>query len=151
MARARTLWEEGTWPGRRVVRLGVAGTLGIVGLDLAVNRDVTLVFDIAFVLLCVVLALLVRPADFFTVGVLPPLLMLGSFWLVGLFEPDFLAHAEDGAFIASLTGLADHSEALVVGYALCLACLSIRRSVTQASKRSGSPAPRRMTSGAPSE
>jgi hypothetical protein len=50
-----------------------------------------------------------------------------------------------------VSGLSHHSGALVVGYLLCLACLALRqrvaRSQPQASNRSGSPAPRRTTSG----
>ena len=37
VTRARTLWEEGTEPGRQVVVLGVAVTLTAVALDLLLN------------------------------------------------------------------------------------------------------------------
>jgi hypothetical protein len=151
VARARTLWEEGTEPGRKVVALGSAATLALVLLDLAVNGAVTLLFDLGFVLLCVAAALLVRPRDFFTIGVFPPLLMLGMFWLVALLSSASIAHQDDGALQAVITGLAGHSGALVTGYGLCLACLAMRQRVLQASNRSGSPAPRRTTSGAPLE
>ena len=151
MARARTLWEEGTEPGRQVVVLGVAVSLTSAALDLLITGSLSLFFDLVFVTLCVAMALRVRPRDFFTVGVLPPLLMLGVFWLLGLLTPGSIANPGDGTVQTVLTGLADHSGALVTGYALCLACLAIRRSVTQSSKRSGSPAPRRRSVGAPSE
>ena len=154
MTRAHTLWEEGTEPGRQVVVLGVAVTLTAIALDLLLNSRLTGIFDLLFVALCVALALLVRPRDFFTVGVLPPLLMLGAFVLLGWFATDTVAHSSDGLIQAVVTGLARHSTALVVGYGLCLACLAIRHRVisgTQASNRSASPAPRRTTSGTPSE
>jgi hypothetical protein len=134
-----------------MVVLGVAVSLTVATVDLLVTGRLSLFFDLVFVALCVALALGVRPRDFFTVGVLPPLLMLGVFWLLGLFAPGSIASGGDGTIQAVLTGLADHSEALVVGYALCLACLAIRRSVVQASNRSGSPAPTRRRVGAPSE
>lgn len=161
MARARTLWEEGTEPGRKVVTLGVTATLTVVVLDLLLRSSVTVLFDLGFVLVCVAAALLVRPVDFFTVGVYPPLLMLGVFALLALVDPTTIAHRDDGLVQAVVTGLAGHSGALISGYALCLGCLAIRRSVgrpdrdgrvrAQASNRSGSPAPRRTTSGAPAE
>jgi len=151
VTRARTLWEEGTEPGRKVVVLGSALTLTVLVLDLVVNDAVTLVFDLGFVLVCVAAALLVHPRDFFTIGVFPPLLMLGAFWLVGLVTPTSVAHEQDGTLQAVITALAGHAGALVTGYGLCLGCLAMRQKVIQTSKRSGSPAPRRTTSGASAE
>lgn len=151
MARARTLWDEGTEPGRRVAVLGAAVTLGIAIADLVVNHGLTLLFDLGFVALCVALALMVRPEDFFTVGVLPPPLLLGLCWVLGLFAPGAIADDGAGALAAAITGMADHADALMIGYLLCLGCLAIRRRWVQVSNRSGSPAPRRSTSGVPSE
>jgi hypothetical protein len=159
VTRAHTLWEEGTEPGRQVVVLGVAVTLTAVVLDLLVNSTLTLLFDLVFVVLCVALALLVRPRDFFTVGVLPPLLMLGAFWMLGILATGAIAHESDGIVQAVVTGLASHATALVVGYGLSLAILAVRQRVigaaqggsSQASNRDGSPAPTRTTSGTPSE
>lgn len=134
-----------------MVVLGVATSLTVAALDLIITGGLSLLFDLVYVALCIALALRVRPSDFFTVGVLPPLLMLGVFWLLGLFTPGSIAGDGAGTLMAVLTGLADHAGALAAGYALCLACLAIRRSVIQSSKRSGSPAPRRRSVGAPSE
>ena len=111
-------------------------------LDVALGGGLGLVFDLCFVALCVAVALLVRPRDFFTVGVLPPLLMLGVFVLLDVARPEVLGHPQDGVVQSVVTGLAHHSGALVSGYLLCLAVLAIRHRVTaQAAKRSGSPAP----------
>ena len=134
-----------------MVVLGVAVSLTVAALDLLITGSLGMLFDLTYVALCVALALRVRPRDFFTVGVLPPLLMLGTFWLLGLLTPGSIANDGDGTIRAVLTGLADHSGALVTGYALCLACLAIRRSVVQSSKRAGSPAPTRRSVGTPSE
>jgi len=134
-----------------MVVLGVAASLTVAVLDLIITGGLSVLFDLAYVTLCVALALRVRPADFFTVGVLPPLLMLGVFWVLGVVTPGSIADDGDGTLQALLTGLANHSRALAIGYALCLACLAIRRSVLQSSKRSGSPAPRRRSVGVPSE
>ena len=82
VTQARTLWEEGREPGRQVVALGVAVALTVVIVDLALVGRVSLFFDLCFVVLCIGLALAVRPTDFFVVGVLPPLIMVGVFTLL---------------------------------------------------------------------
>ena len=131
MSAARTLWEEGHEPGRRVVALGLALALSIVALDLAVAGRVSLLFDLAFVALCITLALMVRPEDFFTVGVLPPLIMLAVFVILGLTRPATIAHRDDGTVQATVSGLSTHAVALGIGYGLCLACLVVRRGFNQ--------------------
>ena len=127
MSEARTLWEEGSEPGYQVVALGLAVALSVVVLDLARADRVTVLFDVVFVLVCVGIAMLVRPQDFFTVGVLPPLIMASVFVLVGLAEPAAIAHPEDGLVQAVVSGLSTHAMALGIGYGLCLACLAVRR------------------------
>lgn len=126
---ARTLWEEGREPGRQVVALGAALALTVVAVDLALVGRVSLFFDLSFVVLCLALALAVRPTDFFVVGVLPPLIMVGVFVLLGLTRPAVIAHPEDGVVQAVVSGLSHHSGALVTGYVLCLACLAVRQRV----------------------
>jgi hypothetical protein len=152
----RTLWEEGREPGRQVVALGVALALSGVVLDLTLGGDLGLLFDVCFVGLCLATALLVRPRDFFTVGVLPPLLMLGVLVLVEATRPAVLGEARDGGVQSVVTGLAHHAGALVTGYVLCLGVLAIRHRFVvrgrrlheaQAANLSGSPAPTRTTSG----
>lgn len=141
-------------PARPIVATGISATLVTVAADLALNRTLTTLFDLLFVVLCVSLALLVRPQDFFTVGMLPPLLMLGAFWLLAVVSPGVLADDGDGTVQALITGLAHHADALAVGYLLSLTCLAVRQRVLalrQASNRSGSPAPRRSTVDTPSE
>lgn len=129
---ARTVWEEGHEPGRQVVALGVALALTIVVLDVALVGRVSLFFDLCFVVLCIALALQVRPTDFFTVGVLPPLIMVGVFALLGTTRPDVIADAGDGVVQAVVSGLSHHSGALVSGYVLCLATLAVRQRVLAA-------------------
>lgn len=139
-----------------MVALGVAVTLTAVALDLLVSRELSLLFDLVFVLLCVGAALLVRQQDFFVVGVLPPLLMLGLFVLLGLVSPGVVAEPQDGLIQAVVSGLAHHAATLVTGYFLALGVLAMRQHVlanrsVQSSNRLGSPAPTRSTSGTPSE
>lgn len=132
---ARTLWEEGHEPGRQVVALGAALALTVVVVDLMLMGRVSLLFDLCFVALCVGLALAVRPRDFFIVGVLPPLIMLGVFTLLGLTRPAVIAHPQDGVVQAVVSGLSHHSTALVTGYVLCLAVLAVRHRVTTSRRR----------------
>lgn len=131
MTHTRTLWEEGREPGRQVVALGLAVALTAIAVDQLVVGRVSLFFDLCFIVLCVGLALAVRPTDFFTVGVLPPMLMVAVFTLLGLTRPGMIAHPDDGVIQAVLSGLSRHSGALVLGYALCLACLAVRQRVAR--------------------
>lgn len=126
--RPRTLWDEGRQPGPQVVALGLALVLTAVSADVVLGGDVGLLFDVCFVLVCASLALLVRPGEFFTVGVLPPLLMLAVVALVASTRPlaiDGVTRSES-AWRTVLAGLAAHGLALALGYALCLALLLVR-------------------------
>jgi hypothetical protein len=129
VSEARTLWEEGREPGRQVVALGLALSLTVASLDLILGDGIGILFDASFVVVCVAVALLVRPQDFFTVGVLPPLIMLVIFGLLALTRPAALTDAGTGAGSALLSGLASHCVALGVGYGLCLVVLAVRDQV----------------------
>lgn len=130
--RAPTIWEEGREPGHAVASLTVALLLTATVVDVLLSRSLGLVFDLTFVTVCVVAALTVRPTDFFAVGVLPPLAMLGAVVLLAMTEPETVAHPSDGVVQATVSGLSAHSVALVVGYLLCLAVLAVRRQVSEA-------------------
>jgi hypothetical protein len=130
VSEARTLWEEGHEPGRQVVALGLALALSVVVVDVGVGGQVGLLFDVSFVAVCLTVALLVRSEDFFTVGVLPPLIMLTVVVLVALWHASALTGPDmqlDAGLVATvLTGLARHAVALGLGYAGCLVCLAVR-------------------------
>jgi hypothetical protein len=125
----RTLWEEGHEPGREVAALGVALALTAAALDLLLTGRVGVLFDLGFVALCVGLALAVRLPDFFTVGVLPPLLMLSTFLLLAMSRAESIAQPDDGLLQAVVSGLSHHSVALVLGYVLALGVLAVRQRV----------------------
>ena len=156
---APTLWEEGRMAGSRVRRLAIIGGLLVLALDLAINDRLTLIFDFGFVLLCVGAALAVRPRDFFQVGVLPPLLLLGLITLVALVHTPWIAHPGDALVQAVVSGLAHRAGGLLMAYLLALAVLAIRQRVARKrvrqavaySNRAGSPAPTRSTTAGPSE
>jgi hypothetical protein len=132
VSHARTLWEEGREPGRQVIALGLACTLTAVVLDLMLGDRLGLLFDVCFVLICLALALRVRPTDFFTVGVLPPLLMLAVFVLLAVVSRTAIADRDDSPIQAVVSGLATHAGALILGYVLCLATLAMRQRVLAA-------------------
>lgn len=122
----RPVWD-GVSRGSEVVALSTALTLTAATIEIALGGHLRLFFDLCFVAVCLTAAMLVRPRDFFTVGVLPPLLMLGTMVLVALNGPGVVAARHDGFVQAVVTGLARHSLALFVGYAACLVTLVLRR------------------------
>ena len=150
-----TLWEEGQMSGSRVTRLAVLLGVLVLALDLAINGHPSILFDIGFVAICVAAALAVRPADFFRVGVLPPLLLLGMMTLAALVHRTWLGPAGDGILQAVVSGLAHHASGLLTAYLLTLSVLAIRqhriRTRTAQPNRATSPAPTRSTTGEPSE
>lgn len=149
---APTLWEEGHLTGSRVVRLSVLAGLLVLAVDLLLGTGLSLLFDVGFVLLCVTAALAVRPADFFAVAVLPPLLLLALVLIGAVVDPGWVALPEDTVVQAVVSGLARRAGGLAAAYALVLAVLVVRLRVRarhgdRYSKRVGSPAPTRVTSG----
>jgi hypothetical protein len=124
--RPRPLWEGDT-RGSEVVALMIALTLTSAAAEIAVASRLGWFFDVCFVAICLLSALLVRPRDFFNVGVLPPLLMLGTMLVVALNGARVIAARHDSVVQAVVTGLAHHSVALFVGYALCLVTLVLRQ------------------------
>ncbi|WP_370246530.1 DUF6542 domain-containing protein [Nocardioides sp.] len=129
LARSRTVWEEGRAPGVEMVALGAALTLTLAVTDLLLTERLGLIFDVAFVLLCVGLALAVHLHDSFTIGVLPPLLMLGVCLLFAVSERAAVARADDTVLQATVSGLSHHSGALALGYAAALGVLWVRHRV----------------------
>ncbi len=129
-------------PGREAAALAVALTLTTVGLDVLLTDRVTALFDVLFVLGCVALALAVRPRDFFTVGVLPPLLMLGTFVLVAMGSAEAVARADDSLVQATISALSHHSLALLLGYGGCLGVLYVRQRVITERLTRNDPRPR---------
>jgi hypothetical protein len=129
VVRAPTLWEEGRWSGTRVTRFSVFACLVLVATDIAVSGGLGWTFDIGFVLLCLGIALAVRPDDFFNVGVLPPMLLLGIFTVLGVADRSAIAPHGDGLMQSVISGLAHHSGALLVAHGGLLAVLAIRNRV----------------------
>ena len=96
-------------------------------VSLLVGNRIGILLDLAFVVVCVGAALAVRPADFFTVGVLPPLLLAATVTALAFVDRAAIARADDNLAQAVVSGLAHHAIALVIGYALTLAVLALRQ------------------------
>jgi ATP/ADP translocase len=119
--------RDGESRGSEVVALATALTLTAAAAEISLASRLGWFFDMCFVAICLVAATMVRPRDFFTVGVLPPLLMLGTMLLVALNGTQVIAARGDSIVQAVITGLAHHSVALFVGYAVSLVTLVLRR------------------------
>lgn len=149
---APTLWEEGRWSGTRVTRLSIFACVLLVAFDLVVSGGLGRTFDAGFVLLCIGIALAVRPGEFFSVGVLPPMLLLGVCSILGVLDRGAIAPAGDPLVQAVISGLAHHSGGLLVAHGLLLAVLAVRHRVLARSSYSNlevSPAPYLVISGEP--
>ena len=152
---APTLWEEGRWSGTRVTRFAVFACVLLVALDLSTSGGLGRTFDLGFIVLCLGIALAIRPDEFFSVGVLPPMLLLGVCGILGVVHPSAIAPSGDGMIQSVISGLAHHSGELLIAHACLLVVLAIRQRVlTRAekaaySKREVSPAPYLVVSGEP--
>lgn len=147
---APTLWEEGRWSATRVTRLSTFVLMLLVVADVIATGGLSIVFDSGFVVICLAIALAVRPDDFFRVGVLPPMQMLGIFSALAVLHRGWIAAPGDGLVQALISALAHHSGALLAGYAVCLIVLAVRhRVLTGHSNLEVSPAPYLTTSAAP--
>jgi hypothetical protein len=118
---------NGDTSGSEVVALCSALVLTAATVEITLVGHLRLFFDLCFVLICLAAAVMVRSRDFFSVGVLPPLLMFGTMVIVALNGPKVIATSHDGLIQAVVTGLAHHSLGLFSGYAVCLAVLLARQ------------------------
>ena len=96
-------------------------------LDVALDGGLGLPFDVVLVIVSVIAALWVRPSDFFTVGVLPPLLLAATVITLVVVDKGAVAQPDDAVLQAVVSGLAHHAVPLLVGYATTLAVLGLRQ------------------------
>ena len=120
------IWD-GHSRGSEVVALSTALTLTAATVEITLVGSLGVFFDLCFVATCLTAALMVRPREFFTVGVLPPLLMLGTMVLVALNGTQVIASRHDSVVPAVITGLAHPRVALIIGYAVCRGTRALRR------------------------
>ncbi|MGL5825890.1 MAG: DUF6542 domain-containing protein [Nocardioides sp.] len=122
----RPLWVRGCESARAVATLGLALALTLIVTEGSVRDTIGIGFDLGFVCLCVLMALIARPGDFILTGLLPAAVMTAAFALVGATSPGVIAHPEDGWIQATVTALGHHGIALFVGFASCSATLTYR-------------------------
>ena len=124
-----TIWDSGTEPARSLAALAVAVTLTLVVLDTYATGGLGWIFDLGFIALCGALGLMARPGDFIMTGLLPPIVLIAVFVLLGLAAPGVVGHPHDGVVQVLVSGISTHSTALFVGDVLCLGFLSYRNSL----------------------
>ncbi|MGN0063519.1 MAG: DUF6542 domain-containing protein [Nocardioides sp.] len=126
MSQSRPFWEVGLETGRSLTALGFAVALTAAWINVALMDGVGLFYDLVFITLCLLLAWLVRPEDFYLVATLPPIITLVTFALIAAVQPEAVADPGDGFAQALVTALVHHSLSFLVGFLLCLACLGLR-------------------------
>lgn len=110
-----------------MVAAACVATVLAVAVDVLLTDRLSLLFDLAFVLTCVASTLVVRPRDFFVVGVFPPLLMFGTVLALAFVLRSAVADPVDGPVQSVVSGLAHHAGGLIAGHALTLGILALRR------------------------
>jgi hypothetical protein len=110
-----------------VIRAAVSALLLVILVSLLLGNRIGIGFDVAFVAVCLAAALWVHPDDFFTVGVLPPLLLAATVVVLAVVDRAAVARADDALLQGIVSGLAHHAIALVIAYALTLAVLALRQ------------------------
>jgi len=110
-----------------VVRAATIALVLVALVELPFGNRLGPLFDVVFVLVCLTCALWVRPRDFFTVGVLPPLDLAIVVVGLALLDRGAIARTDDPLLQAVVSGLAHHSLALVVGYGITLVVLALRQ------------------------
>ena len=133
--------------GPSAIALGVALALTWLALDTVVSPPLGALLGVGFALTCLWLALTIRPGHFFTVGVLPPLLLVGVLVLAAALRPASLDG--DGLLDRVVGGLVDQRLALVLAWVGTLAVLATR-SATGRRPRAGAPRELPPTSPRPS-
>jgi len=103
---------------------------GAAAVQLALTDHLGVFFGICFVLASLTAALLVRADGFFTVGVLPPLLLLGILAAVGAVAPsaiDAPGLSDDAGLVQRvIAGVVSQAPALVIGHGVALGVLGLR-------------------------
>lgn len=122
-----TLWMQGHHPGPLVLRATTMLLLAVVGLNYLATSTLGLGFDLVFIVACAVIALWVRPRDFFMIGVFPPIFLGAVVIVLGIADPGSVARASDNAGQAVVSGLAHQAQTLVIGYGLTLALIALRQ------------------------
>ncbi|MCD9153698.1 DUF6542 domain-containing protein [Aeromicrobium duanguangcaii] len=111
---------------RAAVVCSVLGLAAVTGLDLLDGR-LGPAFSVAFVLVVVSAATAVQERGFFTVGILPPVLLVGALLVVALLAPDAIVITGlpegTGVFGRTLSATIAHGVPLLIGHAVAIAVI----------------------------
>jgi hypothetical protein len=126
----------GAEPPRRLVITAAAAVLVLAAaLEILVRGHVGLLTGLCLILVSVGAALMMRPAELFTAGILPPLLTLGVLIAIAAVHPQGIGvHSLDPAASTAqvvIAGFVDLAGALVVAHLLALLLVGMRIRATR--------------------
>lgn len=126
----------GAEPSRRLVIAAAAAVLVLAAaLEILVRGQVGLLTGLSLVLVSVGAALLMRPAELFTAGILPPLLTLGLLIGIAIVHPQGIGVSSldpaAGTAQVAIAGFVDLAGALVVAHLLALLLVGMRTRATR--------------------
>lgn len=114
---------------RATVVCAVLALATVAGLDLIDGR-LGLAFSVGFVLIVLSAATAVQERGFFTVGVIPPVLLVGALLMIVWAAPNAIEIPKlpetAGVFGRTLTATIAHGVPLLIGHALALAVIVAR-------------------------
>lgn len=111
---------------RAVVVCSVLALAAVTALDLIDGR-LGPAYSVGFVLVTLTAATAVHGRGYFTVGILPPVLMVSALLLVAVIAPQTIVidglHEDAGVFGLTLTAVIAHGVTLAIGHALAMAMI----------------------------
>lgn len=127
--RTPAAWAQHDLSARQAIWCAVGAMTLVTMLDLLDGR-LGLLFSVGFILIAGTASLSVDLDSLFPTGVLPPVLLFGTLWLVAVVSPsaiqvDGLA-ATAGVMARLIAGVIDHGMTLVIGHGLALGIIVLR-------------------------
>ena len=132
---AKAPWVGAEPPQRLVIAAAAAVLVLAATLEILVRGEVGLLTGLSLVLVSIGAALLMRPAELFTAGILPPLLTLGLLIGIAVVFPQGIGvrslDPAAGTAQVAIAGFVDLAGALVVAHALALLLVGMRIRATR--------------------
>jgi len=132
---AKAPWVGAEPPRRLVVAAAATALVLAATLEILARGQLGLLTGLALVLVSIGAALLMRPADLFTAGILPPLLTLGVLIGIAVVYPEGIGvrslDPTAGTAQVAIAGFVDLAGALVVAHVLALLLVGMRIRATR--------------------
>lgn len=132
---AKAPWVGAEPPRRLVIAAATAVLVLVAMLEILALGQVGLLTGLSLVLVSIGAALLMRPAELFTAGILPPLLTLGLLIAIAVVHPEGIGvrslDPAAGTAQVAIAGFVDLAGALVVAHALALLLVGMRIRATR--------------------